>query len=287
MANDLVLGVMKDQGINIEDPPEDLKLVVKYLRAAYVTREAPNFGDKRVRQAYFCAYHPHHLVASIRFAKRACQLVPELASDSDIRAVDIGCGAGAASIGFSSYRLSRHKTKISPISWTFIDKQDGWFSLLKAQCSIIGGRYASKDNDRFVDIDFNSADINENKLTAAVSSVKNADILFAQTLITELTESGIKRFIHLISKAKPGTHLLLSDLDLLEVKPGGNFADAFFQAGGKETFEEIDRLKDYFRVPRQPHALDALLDGTSLSIPKREMKLEYCLLRRKTSFPPN
>jgi len=278
LSNDLVISILAERDVNFRIPSEHSIQSVKHLRISYKQGRAPDFSNPEVRQAYFCAYHPHHLVASILIAKSVGAYVPELTTRRSISAVDIGCGSGAASIGLSSYRIFKNKPSseaIPPISWTFIDKQQGWLEFLEAQSIKIGGRLVEKSAS-FIVSDFNRS----NNSALAMKSVREASVLVSQAMLTELEPAGVERFISLASQAKRGTPLILSDLDQVGVN-GQHFIEAFKTNGGEDLFEEIYQDQLNFRVPRPPKEFLSLLDRSNNRIPKRNCSFGFCLYKRR------
>lgn len=182
-----------------------LRPALRELRLAYAQRRPPDFSDPSIRNAYVLAYHPHHCVlAAESFAAAGTSLLG-LRRKGPVRVTILGAGPAPELVALAWF-LRESGTQIEA---DLVDREPGWEATRRTTITATVSAWPSN-----VRVSHHTADLRTAEGIAAVEPLLGrADLVTAQTLLTELTESaGDRRLLEcLIDSCGADTRLLVID----------------------------------------------------------------------------
>lgn len=187
----------------------ELRPALKQLRKDYDAPRAPDFSNPRNRAAYAFAYFPHHAVLAAKAYLAAGPLL--LGLDRPLLQVAVlGAGPGPEVVGLVQVI---EKLGIAPgrIEFDLIDREQGWSTTRRTTID----RVLPQISDIRVEVREHFADLASPRGIESITPLlKNADLVVAETLLTELPDAAGERQLleHLFGNLGAESRLLIVDL---------------------------------------------------------------------------
>ena len=190
-----------------------LQSALSTIREAYRDGKPPPFHDRRVRAAYALAYFPHHCALS---AAAFAAAGPDMLGLRDgAQVLVLGAGPGPEVVGLA--QMLALKGQSPRIDWHLVDREPGWCATRATTIDAVLPKIDGFAPDSFR-ITAHEHDLaSEEGLRAVAELLRYADLVVAETLLTELPEAG--EGTHLVDvlteHLAPEARLLIVDLPLV------------------------------------------------------------------------
>ena len=278
--------VVEGLGSNEKEQSErlrSLKPALRELRNSYRRGASPDFADALTREAYACAYHPHHAsVAATALHAAGADLLDLKGSHAHV--VVLGGGPLGELVGLAHF-ARRHLPNLRELRLTVVDREEGWkrnhpYTAIAPTAALWSG---SVDLQQLcVDLSTSSG------LSELRELVATADLVTAQTVITEIPNPlGQGSVIDFLTDYL-GADTRLLFIDLLEVRGTRPVAASFEREANLRTLVETDDV--HLASAPIPIIASNLFDGTDGLRPRKNVKCLYRLYARpgsRITAPPS
>lgn len=250
-----------------------LRPALRDLRSRYTSSDPPDFASYATRWAYAFAYHPHHAtIAAAVFGAAGPTLLG--LNKLEVNALFLGAGAGADLVGLAHFAQA-HLPRMKKINAHLVDRERGWAATRQVTLGASMPRLWSGELDlRESWVDLNTKD----GLSAITADLRAADIVVAQTLITELANPlGDGALVDcLVDHVGPNGRILIVDLSYVR-----SFHSVTAHLDAVQGAVTLLRAQDELAAARPAAALtDHLFAREDGLWPRRDLKVRAQLLAR-------
>lgn len=237
LHDELLRALRAQHGQQLEQVVEQSRAGLVELRRAYRRGDPPDFGVPAVRLAYMLGYHPAHVLAAW-WAYDAMGPIALGIHREELHVVNLGAGPGAEIDAFTRFAADRLPS-LRRITFHLIDREPAWRDARGITLANIKARLPEVQ----IDLQEHQADLTDpDELTVILPLIRSADLVTAQTLLTEVASQGNPQTLLDVLAASMGPDARLLFMDLHRVEAGAQTLVAASRLPGIRTFWECSQV---------------------------------------------